>query len=71
METQLVYAEVMNGITLAMLEDKLVQIISDNGVFLVTTEENSKQYDEEFYPVSVEAIEVYGINLSDGKLILT
>ncbi|WP_343637520.1 hypothetical protein [Fluviicola sp.] len=63
MKTQLVYAEVMDGITATMLEDSLVQIISDNGVFLVTTEENSKQYPLDFYPVSVEAMEAYNLNL--------
>lgn len=65
METQLVYAEVMNGITFSMMEDPLVQIISDTGVFLVTTLENSKQYPLDFYPVCTEAIEVYGISLGN------
>jgi hypothetical protein len=58
-KVQLVYAEVMNGITEAMRNDPLVAIISDTGVFIVTTEENSQKYDEEFYPVSTEAIEAY------------
>jgi hypothetical protein len=63
METQLVYAEVMNGITFSMMEDSQVQIISDTGVFIVTTLENSKMYsDEDFHPVCAEAIEAYGIN---------
>ena len=66
METQLVYAEVMNGITFSMMEDPLVQIISDTGVFIVTTLEISKQYpDEDFYPVCLEAIEAYGITLGN------
>lgn len=50
-QVQLVYAEVMNGITFTMLEEPKVVIISDTGVFTITIEENSKKYDEEFYPV--------------------
>lgn len=61
MKTQLVYAEI-DFVTPAMREDSLVQIISDNGVFLVTTEENSRQYSLDFYPVNVEAMEAYGIH---------
>lgn len=67
-KVQLVYAEVMNGITEAMRNDPLVAIISDTGVFIVTTEENSQKYDEEFYPVCAEAIEEYGIKLENGFL---
>ncbi len=46
-----------------MLEDLKVVIISDTGIFTITTEKNSKKYDEEFFPVCVEAIEAYGIGL--------
>lgn len=60
-KVQLVYAEVMNGISEAMRNDPLVAIISDTGVFIVTTEENSQKYDEEFYPVSAEARNAYCI----------
>ncbi len=55
----------MNGITLSMLEDKEVVIIYDNGTFLVTTEENSKRYDEDFYPVGAEAIYADNLTLAD------
>lgn len=61
METKLVYAEVMNGITFSMMEDPLVRIISDTGVFIVTTLENSKKYALDFYPVCAEAMEAYGL----------
>lgn len=64
-QVQLVYAEVMNGITFTMLEDPKVVIISDTGIFMVTTEENSKKYNEEFYPVCAEAMEAYGIEIND------
>ena len=63
METQLVYAEGMNGISFCMLEDQLVQIISDTGLFIVTTLENSRKYQLDFYPVSAEAIEAYGLEI--------
>ncbi|MCR9171083.1 MAG: hypothetical protein NXI10_01215 [bacterium] len=65
-KVQLVYAEVMNGVTLDMLGDPLVAIISDTGVFMVTTTENSVKYDEDFYPVSAEAKEAYKIYYIDG-----
>lgn len=60
MKTQLVYAEV-DFVTPTMQEDTLVQIISDNAVFLVTTEENSRQYPLDFYPVDAEAMEAYSL----------
>ncbi|MNK09779.1 hypothetical protein D3C87_277550 [compost metagenome] len=69
METQLVYAEVMNGISFSMLEDKLVQIISDGAVFIVTTIENSRLYPLDFYPVDSEGREAYGLRIENGKLI--
>lgn len=56
-KVQLVYAEVMNGITLEMVGDPLVAIISDTGLFIVTTKENSVKYNEDFYPVCEEARE--------------
>ena len=68
-KVQLVYAEIMDGVTMSMLEDKQVAIISDTGVFMVTTEENSKNYNEEFYPVDAEAIKEYGIRFKNGRLI--
>ena len=68
---QLVYAEVMNGVTLQMLGDPLVAIISDTGVFMVTTELNSKKFNEDFYPVDAEAKKVYGIHFENGTLKIT
>lgn len=65
---KLVYAEVMNGISFEMMEDPLVVIISDTGVFIVTTEKNSRKYDEEFYPVCDEAIKDYGIRFENGVI---
>lgn len=67
-DLQLVYAEVMNGVTHEMLGDLLAAIISDTGLFIVTTKENSVKYNEDFYPVSVEARKTYGIRFENGKL---
>jgi hypothetical protein len=47
-DLQLVYAELMNGVTLDILGDPLLAIISETGVFMVTTEENSVKYNEDF-----------------------
>lgn len=58
----------MNGITLEMVGDSLVAIISDTGLFIVTTEENSRKYSEDFYPVSEEAKEAYNIRFENGVL---
>jgi hypothetical protein len=69
-KVQFVYAEVMNGITLDMIGDPLVAIISDTGVFMITTEENSEKYDEDFYPVYAEASKVYGIQYVGGDISL-
>lgn len=60
METEIVYAEI-ESVTDHMKKDKNVLIISDTGLFLVCIREISKHYDEEFYPVPVEAIDAYKI----------
>lgn len=62
-KVQLVYAEIMNGITLDMIGDKLVAIISDTGLFMVTTKENSLKYNEDFYPVGAEARKEYKLEV--------
>lgn len=67
-KVQLVYAEIMNGITLDMIGDKLVAIISDTGVFMVTTQENSLKYNEDFYPVDAEAMKAYNIQFNGRYL---
>lgn len=69
-KVQLVYAEVMNGITLEMVGDSLVAIISDTGLFIVTTKENSMKYNEDFYPVGEEAREAYGIRFENGAMVI-
>lgn len=62
-KVQLVYAEVLKGISISMLEDPLVAIISDGSIFIVTTKENSWNYTEDFYPVDEEAKKIYSNEL--------
>lgn len=50
-----------------MLQGKKAVIIYGNGAFLVTTEENSHKYNEEFYTVCAEPIEAYHIKLPDSN----
>lgn len=64
-----VYAELMDSVTMEMLEDKLVAIISDNALFLVTTKENCQNYQEDFYPVDSEGRKAYGIEFKNGCLV--
>ncbi len=71
MKTQLVYTEILDFITSTMREDPLVQIVSETGVFIVTTAENSKQYPLDFYPVDADGKEAYGLRMENGKLIST
>lgn len=62
MENQLMYAELINGVTEQMKEDKQVQIVSDVGLFLVTTRSNTSNYPElVFEEIDKEAIEAYHI----------
>lgn len=67
-KVQLVYAELVNGVSFTMLEDPLVHIIADNAIFLVTTSENSSKYDVEFYAVDEEAMESYHLEFENGRL---
>lgn len=69
MEKQLVYAELTDGITGSMLGDALVQIISDGGIFIVTTKENSLNYPLDFYPVGAEGILSYGLEYREGRVV--
>jgi hypothetical protein len=52
------------------LENKLGRRVSDTGVFIITAEENSKRYEEDFYPVDAEGIDAYGIRFKDGVLMV-
>lgn len=67
-KVQLVYAELVGGISFAMLEDRQVLIISDNATFLVTTETNSHKYQEDFFPVTAEAAKDYNIQYREGRV---
>jgi len=56
---------------LEALGDPLVAIISDTGVFMVTTEENGRKYSKDFYSVDAKAREAYGIRFDNGTLKIT
>jgi hypothetical protein len=64
----LVYSELMGSVTFEMLEDKLVLNIWDNAMFIVTTEENARNYDLEFHPVTAEGIDAYNIVYKEGRV---
>ena len=60
--SNLVVAELPNGLSIDMPADKKVHIVSDCAVFLITTSEHSINYPELcFLPVPDEAIEAYEI----------
>lgn len=62
MKNQIMFAELVNGVTTVMLNDPQVRIISDAGVFLVTPKSNTHNYPElQFKEVDKEALEVYNI----------
>ncbi|MCB0479038.1 MAG: hypothetical protein KDC84_12795 [Crocinitomicaceae bacterium] len=63
------FAELIDGVSFQMLEDKNVQIISDGAMFLVTTEEHSKEYPElNFEPVPDEEIVQYDLKNYSEKV---
>ncbi len=60
--SKLVFAELINGVSFQMLEDRKVVIVSDGAFFLVTTEEHSMEYPElDFEVVPDEAIVLYDL----------
>jgi len=54
------YAELINGITIDMLNDSKVRIISDTGLFLITSKSNTSNYPNlEFDVATMESLEAY------------
>lgn len=52
--------ELVNGITIDVMTDKKVRIISDGALFIVMTKEHSKEYPElEFWGTDFETLEIY------------
>lgn len=57
---KLVFAELVEGVSFQMMEDRNVVIVSDGSFFLVTTREHSDTYPElKFDPVPQTAIQQY------------
>lgn len=62
MENQIMFAELINGVTVEMLNDPFVRIISDTGIFLVTPKSNVSTYPElNFEEADEEALKTYEI----------
>lgn len=56
----LMFAELIDGVTTEMLEDKNVYILSDTGLFLFTTPKHAPTYPElEFFDVDAESYQIY------------
>ncbi len=54
------YAELINGITIDMLDDNEVRIISDTGLFLVTRKSHISNYPNlEFEEATMDSLKFY------------
>ncbi len=57
---KLMYAECVSGVTQQMRDDQKVMIVSDTGVFMITTPANILNYQElEFNVASRKAVRLY------------
>jgi hypothetical protein len=57
---KLMYAELTNGVSMSMMEDRKIVIISDSAIFLVAHEVHTSAYPElEFFQIGEEAISDY------------
>ena len=65
----LVCAELVNGLSLEMLQDKMVLVLNDGGLFVITTVENSEHYTETFYPLDSEVQNLFNIVVENGKVV--
>ncbi len=66
----LVYAELMGSVTMEMMIDRRLLILSDNGIFIITFEDNAVNYpNETFCDVCEEAISDYEIEIKNGRII--
>jgi hypothetical protein len=62
MEDKIMFAELIDGVTIEMLNDPLVRIVSDTGVFLITRESNISNYPElDFEETDEKALKTYKI----------
>lgn len=57
------YAELTNGVSMSMMEDRKIVIISDSAIFLVAHEVHTSAYPElKFFQITEEAIEEYELD---------
>ena len=62
MENQMMYAELVDGVTIDMLNDPLVRIVSDTGLFLLTPKSNTSNYPElDFEIADEDTLKTYNI----------
>ena len=66
----LVYAELMGRLTMEMMMDRRLLILSDNAIFIITFEDNAVNYpNETFCDVCEEAIRDYQLSIESGKIV--
>ena len=66
----LVYAELRGSVTMEMMMDRRLLILSDNSIFIITFEDNAVNYPNEiFCDVCDEAIRDYEIEVKNGRII--
>ena len=65
----LVYAELRGSVTMEMMMDRRLLILSDNAIFIITFEDNAVNYpNETFCDVCEEAIRDYEIEIKNGRI---
>lgn len=73
-DLELVVAELPNGVSNWMLNDKQCHVINDGALFMITTLKNSKKYHRlEFFPVDDEILDEMRLEftlLQNGKLMM-
>ncbi len=66
----LMFAELVDGVTFDMLEDRLVYIVGDTGIFLITTPEHTITYPElEFEEVDEDSYNQYELDQFVNRLV--
>lgn len=64
MENQMMFAELIDGVTEQMKKDSKVTIVSDSGLFLVTDKSNVSLYPGlKFKKIIKEVLTIYELNI--------